>query len=150
MFGDRQECFLQGIQLIRTDIIPLVMSCWPKAFANVQNNLTAIRERGWYPYTRILLLHYILRATMTEEMIKWEKNCGLFGKKLITDLHDIHYEERYGDIKMNCKLQSVPNETNIIFHNGITAQYVSTTILTESDRQIARQRSQKKRRRELL
>ena len=75
------------------------MSCWPKAFANVQNNLTAIRERGWYPYTCILLLHYILRATMTEEMIKWEKSSGFFGDLLLKRLHNLEYLELNGKVE---------------------------------------------------
>ena len=44
------------LQLLRTDIIPLVNSCFHEAFSNVQNNQKAIREQGWFPYNCNLLL----------------------------------------------------------------------------------------------
>ena len=143
LFGKRLDSFLQKLNLFRTDIIPLVTNCWPPAFANILNNLKAIRERGWYPYTRVLLLKDVLRATMTEEMMASEIESGLFGEKLLKKLHNVYYEELNGIVTMNCGRAPLSYESKLNFQSGVTAQYVSTTILTESDRQQARQRSQK-------
>ena len=147
LFEQRLDCFLQKLHLVRTDIMPLITTCWPKAFANVTNNQKAIRERGWLPYTRNLLFHYLLRATITEDMMEWENTCGLFGEKMLKNLHDIEYvHSPNGVINMNCrKSDSVQHDIQSLnFNGGITAQYVSATILTESDRQQARHQSQLK------
>ena len=101
-----------------------------------------ILDRGWWPYNRNLLLHYLLRATMTEEMFKWEQSCGYFGEKLLAKLHNVAYEDSNGIVSLSC-FNKEYHEHEINFSNGITAQHVSTTIFTESDRQLARERKQK-------
>ena len=143
LFEKKINFFLQGLQLIRYDILPLVNKCWPPAFADVPNNRKAISERGWNPFCRKLLLNWTLRATITEEMLNWEKNCGYFGEKLLERLHNIEYLEKNGKVRLACRSSSSNENIDLNFNDGITAQYVSSTILTESDRQIARERSQK-------
>ena len=53
----RFEMGLFKMNLVRTDIIPIVNYAWQKSFANVANNLKAIADRGWGPLNRILLSH---------------------------------------------------------------------------------------------
>ena len=49
----------------RTDIIPLVNYAWCHSFGKVTSNKKAIRERGWYPPNRNILLDSKLRSTIT-------------------------------------------------------------------------------------
>ena len=44
-----------NIQLLLTDIIPLVNKAWKESFAKVNSNKKAILERGWGPLNRYLL-----------------------------------------------------------------------------------------------
>ena len=143
IFDERIDSFQQGLHLIRSDIIPLVNKCWPPAFSDVDNSRKAIVERGWWPYNRVLLQHYMLRATMTEEMLRWEKLSGYFGNNLLNRLHNVEYVEDKCKVTLSCRSLTQEFGTELNFRDGATAQYVSTTILTESDRQAARQRSQR-------
>ena len=59
---------------------------------------------------------------------------------LLYELHDIEYVEENSKIKPNCRKYS---NTDINLNQGMTAQYVSNIIMTESDRQVARERSHK-------
>ena len=68
LFNDRLDCFQQKLHLMKTDILPLVTKSWKKAFANILNNLKAIRARGWDPYNMVLLLDPSIRASMTEDL----------------------------------------------------------------------------------
>ena len=59
---------------------------------DVQNNLKAIYERGWNPLTRALLLDNVIRATVTEDMLKWEQERGLFSESQLKKYHsNLHY-----------------------------------------------------------
>ena len=141
IFQHRLSTFTQKLHLIRTDIIPLVNYAWPPAFTNKVNNLKAIKERGWYQFNRNLLLHYIIRASMTEDMIVWEKNCGLFGDKLLQELHSVKYVEDKGEVKLECTKR---DENNLNFQGGATSQYVACNIMSEVDRQEAREHNFKR------
>ena len=48
------------------EIIPIVNVAWRESFGVVEKNRKAIRDRGWWPYNKNLLLHPKIRATMTE------------------------------------------------------------------------------------
>ena len=48
---------MKNINIKRNDIIPIINSAWSKSFACVENNLKAIRDRGWAPLSRKLLQH---------------------------------------------------------------------------------------------
>ena len=74
LFRQRIDSCQQDMYLGRIDIIPLINECWHAAYGDVCSNRRAIAERGWYPYNCNLLLHPIIRASMTESMIDDEKN----------------------------------------------------------------------------
>jgi hypothetical protein len=79
----------QELQILPTDIIPIVNFANSKSFANVDGNKRAIAERGWFPYNRNLLLNPKIRATMTKKQIEEEKEIGLFPiVRFETDLID--------------------------------------------------------------
>jgi hypothetical protein len=69
---------MMGIELIPSDIIPIVNYAWMGSFENQKNNKKAIFERRWNPLNRMLLLHPKLRSDMTEKDVEWEIGCGLF------------------------------------------------------------------------
>jgi hypothetical protein len=46
-----------GLEILPTDIIPLVNFAWSGSFNNTVTNVKAILERGWFPLNRMLLLH---------------------------------------------------------------------------------------------
>ena len=143
LFGNRINTMQQKLNIMSSDIVPLVNACWPLAFANVTTNKKAISERGWMPYNRVLLLNELLQATITEEMIVYEKKSNLFGPLLIKKYHKMHYAAIDGNVNMIKSTVQSFGDKSLNFQDGKTAQYVSTTILTESDCQVARQRSQK-------
>ena len=78
MFEHRMASCLQDMHLVKSDIVPLVRECWLPAFGNIESNQRAIAERGWGPFNRNLLLHPVIRASITEEMIENEKKICYF------------------------------------------------------------------------
>jgi hypothetical protein len=44
------------VDLVPTDIIPLVNYAWEQSFVKVESNKRAICDHGWYPLNRNLLL----------------------------------------------------------------------------------------------
>jgi hypothetical protein len=70
-----------GQEIIPSDIIPIVNYAWSGSFDNVETNIKAILERGWFPLNRMSLLHPEIRKTMTEKDIEEEEESGLFSKK---------------------------------------------------------------------
>ena len=144
LFVKRMEACLQDMHLTKTDIIPLVRMCWDLSFGNIESTLKAIRERGWGPYNRILLFNNIIRATMTESMIEEEKISELFPHKRMAYLHNIYYQD-YGNA--NVEIRHIDEESSdyskINLDGGATSRYVTSTIVTDDDRQLARERAQK-------
>ena len=137
IFQYRLSTFTQKFHLVRTDIIPAVNYAWYPAFADRQNNIKAIKARGWYYYCRILLLNPIIRATMTEDMLSWERSCGLFGKEMLKELHDVCYCKRQqGQVSLEC-VRVTNGKLN--FSGGATSQYVANNVMAEVDRQQARE-----------
>lgn len=49
--------FIADLEIVPTDIIPMINDSWAESFADVEGNKTAIFERGWFPLNKILLLH---------------------------------------------------------------------------------------------
>ena len=78
LFQHRIKTCQQDLQLLRTDIVPLVNKCFGDAFCNKINNQNAIADRGWYPYNRNLLLNNTIRGTMTQKMLADEQIYGLY------------------------------------------------------------------------
>ena len=146
LFNDHINCFQHSMHLICSVIMSLVSKTWPKAFANVENNLKAISERGYHPFTLALLLDPILRATMTQEMIEWERDSGLFPLWAIEEKSVVQLVENDGVIFL--KSLSVANDQlkNLNFDRGAMAQHVADTILGEVDRQKSREWVQKRKR----
>lgn len=82
----------------------------------------------------------MIRHTMTEEMIQWEKDSGLFGEELLKKLHNVEYTETNGKVELTCRRNK---EGNINFEGGATSQFVASNIMSEVDRQTARNRNLK-------
>ena len=146
LFDVRLSDFQQDMHLIRSDIMVLVTKAFIKGFMNVENNKKAISDRGWYPYTMNLLLDPILRATMTEEMIQWEISSGLFPSSVTESSRSLFYDEdKKGNISLTSKVKINYSDTshNLNFSKGPLAAYVCDTIVSEVDRQTARERLQK-------
>lgn len=79
---------------------------------------------------------------MTEEMLNWEKQCGLFSDDMLARLHNVEMVETNGIIKVSPQNSKAQNY-HLNFNGGITAQHVSNTLLSSVDRQKARERLQK-------
>jgi hypothetical protein len=71
-----------GLELLPTDIIPIVNYAWCGSFDNVKNNIKAILLRGWNPLNKMLLLHPELRKTMTAKDLEEEEESGLLPNKI--------------------------------------------------------------------
>ena len=130
LFNERLQIFQQKLHLMRTDILPLVNSSWPQAFADVENNKKAISERGWFPFNRNLLRSDIICANMTEEMLAWERACGSFTQSMLEMLHNAEMVEKDSNVHLCPKHSPYLSRTNLNFDSGITAQYVSNSITT--------------------
>ena len=143
LFAKRIASCLQDMHLLRTDIIPLVRLCWYLSFGNKTSILKAIAERGWGPYNRVLLLvHSVIRGSMTEEMIEKEKKSNLFPKERLSHLHSIHYEQTNENVVELRHANDKDDPLTVInLDGGCTSRYVTTTIVTDNDRQLARERS---------
>ena len=57
------------MELLTTDIIPIINKGWVNSFAEVEPNKKAIAELGCFPYNRNLLIHKQLRDTITIKYI---------------------------------------------------------------------------------
>jgi hypothetical protein len=58
---------------------------WSGSFGNIATNLEAIVERGWSPLNRNLLLHPLLRPTMTKEEKEEELVSGCIPSKYLIE-----------------------------------------------------------------
>ena len=64
------------MELLSTDIIPIINKAWENLFSEVEPNKKAIVERGWSPYNINLLIHQQLCDSMTMKYIwNWEEMC---------------------------------------------------------------------------
>ena len=123
------------MHLVHTDIMKLVMETWRKGFGNVENNKKAICDRGYLPFTLAMLLNPALRVTMTEDMIQWERDTGLFLKWAIDKKKTVQYVEDSGSVLLNSVRASDNLSKRVNFERGAMAQHVADTILGEVDRQ---------------
>ena len=48
---------LYKLNILLTDIIPIVNYAWARSFNNIETNIKAIRGRGWGPLNRLLIQH---------------------------------------------------------------------------------------------
>ena len=65
------------MELLPTDIIPLINRAWVNSFAEVESNKKAIAKRGCFPYNQNLLMHKQFCNTMTMKDIETDKKRGL-------------------------------------------------------------------------
>ena len=86
----------------------------------------------------VLLLHPLIRASMTEQLIDWEKRSGLFGKKLMNKLHTLKCVERDGTVTLQCDHE---DNDELNFDGGATSRYVACNVMAEVDGQNARERN---------
>ena len=61
----RIQNFCSEMELLSTDIIPMINFAWSLSFADKHGNKQAISQRGFYPLNKNLLLRTDLRRTMT-------------------------------------------------------------------------------------
>ena len=74
------------LNLVRTDVIPIVNYAWTRSFAKERTNLKAISDQGWGPLNRILLSHAEIQSTnlRNESSIETTRNNGLNDNSPIT------------------------------------------------------------------
>lgn len=84
---EKRERLFLDLEILPTDIIPMVNYAWSGSFANLASNLEAIVERGWSPLNRNLLLHPLLRATMTKEEKAEEVVSACIPSKYLNEQH---------------------------------------------------------------
>ena len=93
-----------------------------------------------------LLFNPIIRATMTQEMIAWEKESGLFPSWIINENKNKCYVESDGKVMLKAIKDVDASLKTLNFDRGSMAKYVADTVLCEVDRQKSRERSQKRKR----
>ena len=65
LLEQKMNYMIDPLTLVPTDIVPIVNMAWNSSFVNVENNLVAIRERGWSPLNYALLESDDIKLTMT-------------------------------------------------------------------------------------
>ena len=66
----RIEHIIYEMELIPTDIIPLINKAWVNSFYEVEPSKKSVVECGWLPYNLNLFMHKPLRDTMTMKDIE--------------------------------------------------------------------------------
>jgi hypothetical protein len=69
------------VEILPSDIIPIVNYAWNYSFADIKGNKEAIVQRGWYPLNKNLLLNKEIRKTMTSDDHDWEARCQIYPHK---------------------------------------------------------------------
>ena len=86
----------------------------------------------------------VIRATMTDAMLEDEKRSLIFPQKRLAHLHPIHYRDTNSANVEICHEDEYDLEySRINLNGGCTSRYVTETIVTDNDRQLAGERSQK-------
>ena len=135
---------MQDMPLMKTDIVPLLRKCWGPSFCDVNANRRAIARRGWGPYNRTLLLRPTIHASMTETMIKDERQMTIFPHKRCSNFINVDYTDLgNGKVVMRHVCKEDQKLAAINLNGGITSQQVVSTIVTDHDRQVACEHSQK-------
>ena len=71
---------VSDIEILPSDVIPIVNYAWNHSFADTKGNKEATVLRGWCPLNRNLLLLQELRNTMTADDHDWEERCEIYPK----------------------------------------------------------------------
>ena len=141
LFECRLDTFQQNLHLIRTDILPLIRKSWLDGFGNVLNNCKAVAHCDWFPFNLILLLDPGLRATMTDDMVSWEIESGLFPSYILDATKDMVYvEDDNGNLMFKSVLVDKISKPSLNFGGGALAKHVANTVMGECDCQVAQER----------
>jgi hypothetical protein len=73
----------------KSDIVPLTNLVWPLSFGRVLTNRTAIRDRGWVPANRILLLDPEILKTRASQRVTAQADQTPMPDLLIVDTTDL-------------------------------------------------------------
>ena len=131
----RFENFCSELELVPTDIVPMVGMAWYESFADVSGNVQAILERGWNPLTKKLLLDPHLRRTMTEVDREEELNLGyLTGYKI--QMIENSLELQADDITAPIS----NNDSTLNFNSGYACRMVDK-LIGDTDLERARART---------
>ena len=71
------------IEILPSDIIPIVNYAWNHSFADVKGTKEAIVQRGWFPLNKNLLLLEEIRNTMTPDDHDWESRSEIYPENRI-------------------------------------------------------------------
>jgi hypothetical protein len=136
-----------GLELMPTDIIPLVNYGWSGSFANVPNNIKAISERGWSPLNKILLLHPEIRKTMTEKDMNQEQEGGLCPVRIYTSTRSINSKSKFDlpnmdttSFQNNTNIEPPPTPTDFLSFKGVTSSLCLQSIVQQHDFETAREK----------
>ena len=64
---------IRDMDLLPTDVVPLINKAWKTPFSGVESNKKYIAERGWFPYNQKLPMHKQLRDNMTMKDLETKK-----------------------------------------------------------------------------
>ena len=134
MLQTRINQLQHAMQLVQTDIIPMVNLSYPGLFGNRRTNKKALAARGWNPYNHILLLDPTIRATIATEQLKEETKSCLFPSHTITS----HTSTAAGTNQHDLFNKTSASEVKGLNFSNEMAHYVSSIIMTETDRQQVR------------
>lgn len=109
------------------DAMLLMNEAWSTSFANVNANKRAICDRGWLPFNRILLHHPDIRATMTDEEKKLEKEQSWFSE-CMNDSIDNNANNAPSMNEQYLPTPAAQNNTKLNFSNGCSATCLETLI----------------------
>lgn len=127
LYEERMNACQHDMHLLQTDIVPLVRRRWGPSFGDAAAARRAIAQRGWDPYNQNLLLNPIIRASMAESMIENKRTMNSFPHK------------RFGHL-LNVQYRTEDKNNNL--EGGATSRNVTCCIVSDYDRQIARECSQ--------
>jgi hypothetical protein len=136
------------VELVPTDIIPLVNYAWEQSFMKVESNKRAICDRGWYPLNQNLLLEPVLRETMTLKDLEEEKAAGLhpgydsqlqqednsnnitpMATSINSPSPNMRRHNKSFHVNNNVTLEGNVITPDINFGNGLTQHYIKNIIL---------------------
>lgn len=73
--------FCSELELIPTDIMPMINAAWDISFADFDKNEKAIAATRWNPLTKCLILYPVLQRSMYDCNYGQELDIGLVTKK---------------------------------------------------------------------
>jgi hypothetical protein len=132
-----------GIEIIPTDIIPIVNYAWSGSFDNVETNVKAILERGWFPLNRMLLLHPDIRKTMTQQDFEQEQEAGFCPKGTQSTTSSLNPKSNSPNLPTMDTTSFNKNnkpEKHYLQFKGDTASHCLKKIVQEHDFQLAREK----------